>query len=249
MDLKGKVAVLVGASGGIGTEIAKKLIGEGLRLVLVSNSEEKLQSLSNKLGSDNCKYYVCDLTEQTLTIKVAKKIADDYKTVDLLINAAGVGVYKQLEDITIEEWNNSLNINLTSVFIFSKELLKSLESADDSLILNLGSGAGVIPMSGRSAYCSSKFGLRGFTLSLDEEYKRVGKPKFTLITLGSTLTGFGPLGLEEKTKEMENGKSYFTPEWVGQKLIEIIKDENREVEYTLYPGDYGFEEWHKPEDK
>lgn len=238
MDIKGKTAVLVGATGGIGKEIAKNLIKEGLKLVLVSSSEEKLRGLSDELGNDNCKYYSCDLSDQKQTIKVAKQIAEDYLTIDFLINAAGVGVYKQLEDITIDDWNSSLNINLTSIFIFTKELVKSLENADNPLVMSMGSGAGVIPMSERSAYCSSKFGLRGLVLSLDEEYKRIGKPKFILITLGSTLTAFGPLGIVEKTKEMENGKAYFTPEWVGKKLLEIIKGNKWESEYTLYPSDY-----------
>jgi 3-oxoacyl-[acyl-carrier protein] reductase len=142
-----------------------------------------------------------------------------------------------------------MDIGVTSVFIFTKELMTNLSSSSDSLVLNIGSGAGVIPMSGRSLYSSMKFALRGLTLSLAEEFKRMENPKFCLITLGSTLTSFGPMSFEEKKKDMESGKAYFTPEWVSDKLTEIIRDENREVEYTLYPGDYGFGEWHKPEPK
>ncbi len=125
--------------------------------------------------------------------------------------------------------------------------MKSLSKSTSGLVLNIGSGAGTIPMAGRSVYCTTKFGLRGLTLSLAEEFKRVSNPKFCLITLGSTLTSFGPMRFEDKKLEMEKGKAYFTPEWVGEKLIEIVKDENREVEYQLFPGDYGFGEWNKPE--
>jgi hypothetical protein len=79
--------------------------------------------------------------------------------------------------------------------------------------------------------------VRGLTLSLSEEFKNT-KTHFCLITLGSTLTSFGPMSFEEKKREMESGKAYFTPSWVAKKLVEIIKDDNREIEYTLYPTDY-----------
>lgn len=81
-----------------------------------------------------------------------------------------------------------------------------------------------------------------------EEFKNT-KTHFCLITLGSTLTSFGPMSLEEKKKEMDSGKAYFTPDWVAKKLIEIIKNDDREGEYTLYPGDYGLETWEKLQPK
>jgi short-subunit dehydrogenase len=183
------------------------------------------------------------------TKKIANQISEEHKNIDILINCAGIGIYKPLEDLTLEDWNRSMNICTKSSFLFMKNLLKNISNSDNSLILNIGSGAGAIPMAGRSAYCAAKFALRGITLSLAEEYKRIGKPKFCLITLGSTLTSFGPLSFEEKKLEMEKGKAYFTPEWVAEKLTEIIKDENREMEYVLYPGDYGFGEWEVPEPK
>ena len=104
-----------------------------------------------------------------------------------------------------------------------------------------------VPEKVEPAESLSEFALRGFTLSLSEEYKRIGNPKFCLITLGSTLTSFGPMNFGDKKEEMEKGKAYFTPNWVTQKLTEIIKDDKREIEYTLYPGEYGLGEWKKPE--
>ena len=249
MNLKEKVVVVVGATGGIGREVVNRLDKEGVNLILVSKTESELQNLIKKLSGKNHKYYPCDLSSQEETQNTAKKICEENENINLLIHCAGIGVYKQIEDATLDDWNKSLNINLSSSFIFTKELLPNLSSNKESLVLNIGSGAGVIPMSGRSVYCTTKFGLRGLTLSLAEEFKRIGNPKFCLITLGSTLTSFGPMSFEDKKNEMEKGKAYFTPEWVGEKLMEIIKDDAREVEYTLYPGDYGFGEWHSPEPK
>ena len=108
-------------------------------------------------------------------------------------------------------------------------------------MINIGSGMGVIPAPGRSVYCAMKFALRGMTLSLAEEFKRT-KPHFILLTLGSVLTGFGPMSLAEKKEEALKGKAYLTPEWVAKKVVEIIKAEAKESEYTFYPSDYK-DEW------
>lgn len=249
MDLKGKIAVMTGATGGIGRELTKRLDGEGVKLVLISKTESELQNLIKSLKNSNHSYFVCDFTSQEEMIKISKQISETYEKIDLLINAAGIGIYKPIEEVEISDWNKSMDINISSNLIFVKNLNKNLQNSESSLVLTIGSGAGVIPMAGRSIYCATKFALRGLILSLAEEFKRINNPKFCLITLGSTLTSFGPMSMEEKVKESENGKAYFTVPWVGEKLLEIIKDNNRELEYKLYPGDYGFGTWSPPQAK
>lgn len=245
MDINGKSIVILGSTGGIGSEIAKTLHKEDAKLILIAKDLERLDSLNKSLGNQHTVYSL-DLSNQNEVIDFVHKF--DNK-VDIFINCAGIGVYKQIEDIELGDWNDTFNIGLTSTFLFTKEIIKKKIYSSDALFLNIGSGAGVIPMSGRSLYCASKFALRGFILSLVEEFKRIKNPKFCLITLGSTLTGFGPMTYEQKKEDMEKGKAYFTPEWVAEKMVEIIKDDSREVEYTLYPGDYGFGEWKKPDPK
>ncbi len=249
MNLSNSVVVIIGATGGIGREIVKNLDKEDTQLILISKNETVLQELMKTLKNKNSKYYVCDLKNNDSIEKVTSQIIDENKNINVLIHCAGIGIYKSIEDLTLDDWNESFEVNVTSLFLIAKKLLPLISKTEDGLILTIGSGAGVIPMSGRSVYCATKFALRGFILSLAEEFKRINNPKFCLITLGSTLTSFGPLSFEKKKEEMESGKAYFTPEWVGEKLVEIIKDEDREIEYTLYPGDYGFGEWNKPEPK
>ncbi|MFZ3301987.1 MAG: SDR family oxidoreductase [Microgenomates group bacterium] len=237
MDLKNKIAVVTGATGGIGREIVKKLDEEGAQIILVSKNETELQNLLQTLRNKISKYYVCDFNNQEETEKVAKNIADEFNKIDLLINSAGIGIYKTIEEISLDEWNMALNINLNSVFIMTKELISSLSGSKKSMVINMGSGSGLIPIASRSSYCTSKFALRGLTLSLAEEFKRFENPKFVLINLGSVLTGFGPLSYEEKVKLMESGKYYITPEWVANQISSIILKENPEIEYDfLNPG-------------
>lgn len=244
MNLKGKLVIITGASGGIGCALSRELIKEGAALILISKSPDSSNKLKKEFG-DVHKYYFADLSSQNEVKNLVTKILADTASVDILINCAGIGIYKPFVDLTSDEFNYSLDLNLKSPFLLTKGLLSKLQKSNISLVMNIGSGAGVIPMRNRSAYCTSKFALRGLTLSLAEEYKDE-LPRFCLITLGSTITDFAGVSKAEKEKQAKEGRAYFPVEWVAKKLVEIIKSEDRETEYILYPGDYGFGEWTKP---
>lgn len=238
MDIKDKTILITGASKGMGSSIAKKLAQGGASLILVARNEETLKNMVNNLGNGNHKYYVCDLSDISQILNLSENISRDYIKIDVLINGAGIGVYKPIEEVTLDEWRKSFSIGLDAPYFLTQKLLPLLNKSEKSIVINIGSGMGVIPAPGRSVYCSLKFGLRGMTLSLAEEFKRT-KIQFVLLTLGSVLTGFGPKTIEEKKNE---GKAYFTPEWVAERVSEIIKEDGRAVEYTYYPSDYK-EEW------
>lgn len=223
-----KNAVVVGATGGIGNKLVTTLKQNQYKVVEVSrNSEIK-----------------CDLNNYEEIGKAIQEIKNRFSSIDLLINAAGIGIYKNIVDTQDQDIQQTFMVNTIAPAVFIRELAP-LMSNKESLVLSLGSGAGVIPMRGRSVYCASKYALRGLHLSLNEEYKDKA-PNFCLITLGSTLTNFGPMTVEEKQKEFENGRAYFPVDFVVGKLIEIINDPNRANEITLYPGDHGFGQWKKP---
>lgn len=238
MDLKGKTVLITGASKGIGNAIAKKLAKEGANLILIARNENTLKDLMKNLSSGNHKYYVCDFEGINQVFNLAENISKDFEKIDVLINGAGIGVYKPIEEVSFDEWNNSFSVGLDAPYFLTQRLLPLLNKSEKSIIINIGSGMGVIPAPGRSVYCSMKFALRGMTLSLAEEFKRTNT-RFVLLTLGSVLTGFGPKTLEEKKNE---SKAYLTPEWVAERVAEIIQENGKEVEYTFYPSDYK-EDW------
>lgn len=186
----------------------------------------------------------CDLADYKQIEKAIQEIKKQIIKLDVLVNVAGVATYKNLVNVSDKEIQEAFMVNVITPAIFIRELIPLMNQAD-SLVLNIGSGAGTIPMKGRSVYCATKYALRGLTLSLSEEYE--GKnPKFCLITLGSTLTNFGSMSLEEKKNEFEKGKAYFPVDWVANKIMDIIRDDKRENEIVLFPGAYGFGEWKKP---
>jgi len=244
MEMNKKTIVILGATGGIGEVIVKKLHNEGASLILVSKSEEKLRKLNTELNNKHT-YYVCDLTNNSEVLHVISQIKKSDNGLSGLINAAGVGIYKKIEEISNDDWENSFKVNVGGPFFFIRDLLPLLKKTPESFILTIGSGAGTIPMKGRGAYCSSKFALRGFILSLAEELKD-SFPRIYLITLGSTITNFGNKSIEQKTKEFKKGQAYFPVKWVADKIVEIIKDAKRKNEIVLFPGEYGFGTWKKP---
>lgn len=248
MDIKEKVAVVTGATGGIGRAIVEELDKLGVKLVLLGTHEEELKNLLSSLKTEGGRHYASNFSDPDEIIKISEKMSHEVGIVDILINLAGIGIYKSIEEVSLKDWQDSMSIGVTAPYFLTKALTKNMSQSDLSVVLNMGSGMGVIPAAGRSVYCTSKFALRGMTLSLAEEFKKT-KPHFCLITLGSTLTPFGPMSLEEKKKEMEEGKAYFTPDWVAKKVVEIISNEDRDVEYRLYPSEYEGGSWKLSEEE
>lgn len=242
MKLEEKIALVTGASGGIGSEISNALAKGGVEVILVARRKEHLEKLKEKIIKEGGKahFFEADLTDEESVKRLVLNVKKTCKKVDILVHSAGVGIYKKLPEISLDEWNLSIAVNATSVFLLTKEMLTLMEKEKGSLVIALGSGMGKIGVAGRSSYCASKFALRGLMLSLAKEYKNKNI-KFSLLTLGSVLTGFGPLSLEKKIEKSKKGKKYIEPVWLANHIISKIENDTLEDELPIYPPNY-FEE-------
>jgi short-subunit dehydrogenase len=242
MNLKGKIAVVAGASGGIGREISLALADEGVELILVARRKKVLDALKSLIEESGGKasVYLADLTKEDSVRKLVSEIKQKHNRVDLLINATGVGVYKKLKDISFEEWKVSFAANADAVFLLTQKLMPILRKAEKAYVISIGSGMGKIALSGRIAYCASKFALRGFMLSLAKEHKK-SNIKPVLLTVGSVLTSFGPLTIEQKKEKQQKGKEYIDPKWLAHYIVTKIKHDTLDDEVPIYPSHY-FEE-------
>jgi short-subunit dehydrogenase len=236
MDIKDRTVLLTGASRGIGLELSKHLAREGTKLILVARHFE------NKDLGDKHIYIEADITDQEGITKIEDVIVNC--EIDILINMAGIGIYKPLEKLSFQELNQSLQVNVIAPFVLIKLTLNQLKRSEIGLVLNIGSGAETMPFKHRSAYCASKYALRELSLSLSEEMES-SKPEFCLITLGSTMTTFGGKTIEKQKEKVKEGGAIFPVEYVASEIINIIKSKKRESEIILYPSEHGFGEWKK----
>ncbi len=237
MNLEQKTAVVTGASSGIGRAIAQELAKEGVHIILSARREGELFKTKAKIEEAGGKADVisADMGNPASLRELVSQITSKVEKIDFLFNVAGIGYYKSIEEISKEEWDNTLAVNLSAPLFLTQGLLDLLRKSSESLVVNIGSGMGKNPAyPERIGYVVSKFGLRGLSLALSRYFE--GKsPRVCLLTLGSVLTNFGPGGLEGRIKKQEEGKKYYTPEWVAQKLIELIKNDKIQDEITMLP--------------
>ena len=189
--LTGKVAIITGASAGIGRESAKALAGEGAQLVITARREERLKELVNEINNMGTKavYVVGDAAEEETAKKTIQAAIDHFGRIDILLNNAGVGVYKDLVDTTAEEYDYMMNTNMRSGFLFTRYVVPHMIKQGEGTVLMLSSMAGLYGFSGEAVYCSTKFAQVGFAQALDKELRTKGI-KVGVICPGGVKTEF-----------------------------------------------------------
>ncbi len=171
VSLKGKVAIITGASKGIGKSISFFLAKEKMRLALVSRSKDLLDKIKNDLPVDNSDILVIpvDLNDVSSPIIIIKEVIKEFGQIDVLINNAGIAVSKKIEDTTIYDWERLININARAPFFLSKEALKYMKKSDLKHIINIGSVVATKGYNNQAAYAASKHALLGFSKVLARE--------------------------------------------------------------------------------
>lgn len=124
------------------------------------------------MSNPNLKVYKVDLLDVIELSRIINEIKNEKIYIDILINNAGIGLFKQIEEYTIEEWNEVIQINLTVPFILIKEILPEMKKRKYGRIINIGSDADTIPFPEAGIYCASKYGLRGMTESIRLDLKK-----------------------------------------------------------------------------
>ncbi|MFP4697347.1 MAG: SDR family NAD(P)-dependent oxidoreductase [Eubacteriales bacterium] len=170
-NLKGKVAIVTGASKGIGRSIALSLANEGINTALIARSYDKLIQLEKEINEIGSKTYVCeaDLSKISTPLKVVKETIDFYGRLDILINNAGVIKSATLKDTTVNDWDMHMNLNARAPFLLSKEAIPYLKESEMPTIINISSVVGTKGYVNQGAYTASKHALMGWTKVLAQE--------------------------------------------------------------------------------
>jgi short-subunit dehydrogenase len=170
--LNGKKVLIVGATGGIGSQTAKLLAGSGAELYLSGRKADELSALANSLNVPAERIFITDLTDEASVNAMAEKINVQSGAPDILINASGIGIIKPVEQLSLTEFTATINANLIGSFILVKAFLPGMKVAKKGLIINIPGVLGKVPMAGAAAYSASKYGLVGMMQSIREELKR-----------------------------------------------------------------------------
>ncbi len=187
--MQDKVAVIVGATGGIGSAVARQLANSGVKLVLVARDSTKLGTLATELGGSNVLPVSADITDPQQVEGLMQKVASHFGQIDILVNAAGAGILKQWNKIEPTDLDTMLDLNLKGSFYTCQAAANLMKQQKSGHICNVIGILGKHSMAMSSAYCASKFGVVGFTKCMADEMRRYGI-KFTLFYFGGVNTPF-----------------------------------------------------------
>jgi NAD(P)-dependent dehydrogenase (short-subunit alcohol dehydrogenase family) len=188
-DLSKKIAVVTGATKGIGRAIAESLVTAGARVVITARHEDEIAravSQLNALGPGSATGHVCDVRNYDQVKSIFAKLDG----VDILINNAGIGLFGTVESMSVEDFRAVLETNVFGVFYCCHEAIPLLKQRGGGYIINISSLAGANPHQEMAAYNASKFGLNGFSEALMQEVRHDGI-KVSYIMPGSVNTEFG----------------------------------------------------------
>lgn len=163
-----KVAVVTGASSGIGKAIAESLAKQGVRLILIARRNDKLELLKRELKSYNeCHVIACDITNKEKILEEIKSLPVEFSKVDVLINCAGLALGLETAQKTEwQDWETMLNVNCLALAYLTHLLLPGMVERNLGHIINIGSTAGTYPYKGANVYGATKAFVEQFTLNL-----------------------------------------------------------------------------------
>lgn len=182
-NLKGKKALITGATGGIGAEIARTLHQQGAHVVISGTKREKLDALAHEL-SDRVSIIACDLSNAESIQRLIPEAESVLGGLDILVNNAGLTQDGLLLRMSDDQWSRVIEVNLTSVFRLSREAIKGMMKQRKGRIINITSIVGVTGNPGQANYAASKAGIIGFSKSLAAEVATRG------ITVNCIAPGF-----------------------------------------------------------
>jgi NADP-dependent 3-hydroxy acid dehydrogenase YdfG len=175
-QLTGKVALITGASSGIGQAVAHTLMSAGANLAVVARREERLRELADaahELGR-RCVVVVGDTREEATAKLAIEQTVRELGSLNILINNVGIGIYKPLVETSADEYDAMMDTNMRSTFLFTRHAVPILVAQGAGTIINVASMAGVMGFAGEAVYCASKFAQVGFTQALDRELRPRG---------------------------------------------------------------------------
>jgi 3-oxoacyl-[acyl-carrier protein] reductase len=224
MSLEGRNAIVTGGTRGIGLAITQALLERGASVFICARKkeevEESIKELAQKYG-ERIKGDASDVRDYEQVRSMFSSAAKAFSGIDILINNAGIGSHSVVERMAVEEWDATIETNLSGVFYCCHEALPLMKARGGGYIINIGSLAGKQAFAGGAAYCASKFGLIGFSEALMQEV-RYDHIRVSYVMPGSVNTGFGRSGQQDPSDTWK-----LSPEDVADVIVNLLESNPR----------------------
>jgi len=217
MNLEGKRAVVTGSTKGIGLAIAQSLVAEGAKVVISSRHQDDVQDTLESLNPsarDQVSGKVCDVREANQVRDLIQHCVEIFGGIDIQVNNAGIGIFRTVEEMSLQEWRDTLATNLDGVFYGCHFAIPEMKKNGGGFIINVGSLAGVNAFPHGAAYNASKFGLVGFSEALMQEV-RYDDIRVANIMPGSVATEF--------SRTQDNSSWKLSASDVAEVVLETLK--------------------------
>jgi NAD(P)-dependent dehydrogenase (short-subunit alcohol dehydrogenase family) len=218
--LTGKRAIVTGASKGIGLAIASMLLSKGANVVICARDSQQLEralkNLRKLANGRKAAVRTADVSNPEDVRQLFEFADQELGGLDILINNAGLGIFRPAAELTIEEWNEVIGTNLSGAFYCSREALARFRRGGGGSIINISSLAGKNPIAGGAAYNASKFGLNGFSEAMMLDHRRENV-RVSYILPGSVDTEFAG----EETSHRSSWK--IAPEDIAEIVLDILR--------------------------
>ena len=235
MIFKDKTVIITGASEGIGAATARLFADAGANLMLVARSRKTLDAVADELrDKTRVEIFAMDVTDADACADVFKKAAFEFGHVDILVNNAGFHARGRVRDVDAADLGRIIDVNLKAPIMLTRIALPYLEEAGGGAIINVASLHGKLASAGASTYSASKFGLRIFTLALNQELEGTSI-KAAVVSPGPVDTGFIMQHLDE-VDDIVFSQPMSTAEEVAQVILDLCGNKVREQDMPVASG-------------
>jgi len=219
MELRDAVALVTGGSEGIGRAIAEALMHQGCKVTITGRREEVLKDTAEELGLD---WIAGDVGNETDAIRTVSSVIERHGRLDILVNNAGYGMFKPLVDTTLDELKDMYQTNVFGTFLMAREAAKQFIKQGSGELINISSTSSLKGSSGRTAYGSSKFALRGMTECWRDELRRLDV-RVMLVNPSEVMTDFAA----KAGVERERSDKKLRPKEIADAIVGALKVDAR----------------------
>ncbi len=219
MELRDAVALVTGGSEGIGRAIAEALMHQGCKVTITGRREEVLKDTAEELGLD---WIAGDVGNETDAVRTVSSVIERYGRLDILVNNAGYGMFKPLVDTTLDELKGMYQTNVFGTFLMAREAARQFIKQGSGELINISSTSSLKGSSGRTAYGSSKFALRGMTECWRDELRR-HDVRVMLVNPSEVMTDFAA----KAGVERERSDKKLRPKEIADAIVGALKVDAR----------------------